>query len=168
MPSIYSENSLYIEKALQHAFIAKLYQAIWQTESRGLLEVSTTEIDDRGCDVVLSLGDVTRHVQFKSNHQGGRRGMADVNVGLGKKPSGCVVWYEYDPATLDIQKHYFFGGLPGEPLPDLTEFKVAKNSRANADGVKTERHNVRSVPKSRFKAVESFEELVVLLFGELR
>jgi len=163
MPRSIPENSLYVEKALQHAFLAKLHQVIWASEARPLLEVSAAEIDNRGYDVVLSLGAVTRHVQLKSTQLGGKRRSADVHVGLAEKGSGCVVWHEYDPATLEIHHFLFFGGRPGERLPDLTAFKVARKSRGNAEGVKTDRRSVRLVPRSRFKSVASVEELLVQL-----
>jgi hypothetical protein len=167
MPRSIPENSLYIEHALQHAFLAKLYQLVWASDARPLLEVSTAEIDNRGYDVVLSLGRVTRHVQLKSNRLGGRRRSADVHVWLAEKSSGCVVWYEYDPLTLEISNYLFFGAPPGERLPDLSGSKVAKKSRGNAEGIKTDRRNVRLVPRTRFEQVASIEDLLVRLFGEL-
>lgn len=167
MPRNISEHSLYVEKALQHVFLSKLYQLVWADEGCPLLEVSTAEIDNRGYDVVLSLGGVTRHVQLKSNRLDGKRRSADINVGLAQKNSGCVVWYEYDPATLEIHHFLFFGGLPGKRLPDLTKFKVAKKSRGTAEGVKTDRRSVRLVPRSEFQTVGSLKELLVHLFGEL-
>jgi hypothetical protein len=167
MPRSIPENSLYIERTLQHAFLAKLCQLVWANEASPLLEVSTAEIDNRGYDVVLSLGTVTRHVQLKSNRLGGKRRNADVHVGLAEKESGCVVWYEYDPASLEISNYRFFGGLPGKRLPNLAKFKVAKKSRGNAAGLKTDRRNVRLVPRNRFRAVSSLKDLLVRLFGEL-
>jgi hypothetical protein len=168
MPRSIPENSLYVESTLQHAFLAGILRLVWANETGDLLEVSKAEIDNRGYDVVLSLGSVTRHVQLKSTIRGGRRRTADVHVGLAEKASGCVVWYEYEPASLEFRDFHFFGGAPGERLPDLDEFKVATKSRGNADGVKTPRRSVRNVPKNRFTKLASLEEVVVKLFGHQR
>jgi hypothetical protein len=151
---------------VQHAVLAKICKLVWVDDERPLLEVSTAEIDNRGYDVVLSLGAVVRHVQLKSTQEGGKRSKVDVHVGLTDKPSGCIVWYEYDPATLEIRRYHFFGSTPGESLPDLAAFKVAKKSRGNSAGVKTARRSVRLVHKSKFESDLTAEELLIRLFGE--
>jgi hypothetical protein len=160
-----SENSLYVEHALQHEFLAKLYQAIWKDENRSLLEVSTAEIDNRGYDVVLSLGSITRHVQLKSSVLGGSTDEVTVSLELSKKPSGCVVWYEYESDTLEVQHFFYFGGKPGERLPDIADFPVARHTRANSEGVRSERPNIRRIKLTQFVSVKSLDELVGLLFG---
>ena len=162
--SIY-KNSLYVEKTLQHSFLARLYERVWENEDLPLMEVSTAEIDNSGYDVVISIGSITRHIQLKSSKVGGRTSSVPVNLQLAKKPSGCVVWYEYDPATLDIQNYRFFGNRPGEGLPDISSSPVAKNTRANAKGVKSERPNIRRIKQNQFKLVKNLDELLDLLFG---
>jgi hypothetical protein len=93
-----SENSLYIEKTLEHLLLAQLSQTFWRRSGRHLLEIASAEIDNKGFDVVLTLGHSTRHVQLKTMKLGGKRAKIDVNVGLGTKPSGCVL-FTYDDAS---------------------------------------------------------------------
>lgn len=160
-----SENSLYVEHALQHVFIGRIYQEIWKDDDRPLLEVSLAEIDNRGYDVVLSLGEITRHVQLKSSVDGGSTDEVTVSLELSKKPSGCVVWYEYDPHSLEIERYFFFGDLPGKPLPNIAGLPVARHTRANAEGVRSERPNIRRVKRRQFKPVKNIRQLISLLFG---
>lgn len=59
----------------------------------------------------------------------------------------------------------YFGGSPGQGLPVVDSFKVAKHTKANAQGIKGERPAIREIPKSRFKEVKDITELITLLFG---
>ena len=155
-----SENSLYVEKTLEHLLLANLSQVIWRRKSRKLLEIATAEIDNKGFDVVLTLGAVTRHVQLKSLKLDGRRDNIDINIGLGLKPSGCVLVCEYDPNTLVFEKFHFFGNAPGKRLSNIKAFPIAKNP-----GRKTPRRNVRKIPKTLFKPVSTIEGVADKLFG---
>jgi hypothetical protein len=155
-----SENSLYIEKTMEHLLLAKLSQVIWRSKSRGLLEIATAEIDNKGFDVVLTLGDITRHVQLKCLKLGGKRSNIDVNVGLGLKPSGCVLLCEYDPDKLEFERFRFFGNVPGKRLAKISDLPVATNP-----GRKTPRKNVRKIPKSRFETIATIDAVVEKLFG---
>ncbi len=82
-----------------------------------------------------------------------------------EKPSGCVVWVYFDPESLEIGPFLYFGGAPGEKLPNLDSFRPAKHTKGNAQGVKAERLNHRVVGKSRFTYIESIEDLWQRLFG---
>jgi hypothetical protein len=164
MPRGISENSLYIEKTLLHLFLAQLSQVVWTQEESPLLEISSAEIDNRGYDVVLSVGRITRHVQLKSEKTGGRRRNADINLGLAEKPSGCVVWSEYKPDSLEFVQFFFFGAAPGKRLPDIGNYPVALNARRNAIG-RMPRKNVRLVSKKHFEEIGSIEALAEKLFG---
>lgn len=84
---------------------------------------------------------------------------------LGAKPSGCLVFMWFDQQTLDLGPFAFFGGKPGEPLPDLAGFKVGKHTKANAEGVKAERPNIRTLPLSKFDRLTTIEQVVARLFG---
>ncbi len=53
----------------------------------------------------------------------------------------------------------------GVRLPEIANFKVAKHSKGNAQGVKLERPNVRVIQKNRFESVATIDELVLRLFG---
>ena len=89
-----------------------------------------------------------------------------IQESLGDHPSGCIVWIRLnDDLTFD---HFlWFGGEPGQPMTDLTTFKRAKHSRANAQGVKKERVQTRTVPKSAFDKLPDMAALVGTLFGAM-
>jgi hypothetical protein len=66
---------------------------------------------------------------------------------------------------MDLGPYLFFGNLPGRPLPDLAQFKIAKHTKGNAEGIKLERPGVRVVPKSQFHKFDTIEEVYRALFG---
>jgi hypothetical protein len=71
----------------------------------------------------------------------------------------------FDPKTLELGPFAFFGGAPGQKLPNLAGMKVGKHTKGNAQGVKTERPNIRTIPLSKFEQVVSIEQIVTRLFG---
>lgn len=148
------ENSTYVEKALYHTFLGQLYQALW--ENGYLLEVSTAEIDRWGYDVILSVGECTRHVQLKS----GKSKKVNVHGSLVNKRNGCIVWLTYDTKSLEITGYYFFGSIIDQKFPDLSTYHKVKH-------LKKERKYAYSIPKSRFKKVDSIEEILMLLFEDI-
>jgi len=159
-----SENSLYIEKTLEQSLLAKLSQVAWRKRKSKLLEIATAEIDNKGFDVVLTVGKITRHVQLKCLKLGAKRRNVDVNVGLFDKPSGCVLLCEYNPSDLEFTGFYFFGNSPGKRLPDIRKLPVALNPRRSLKG-RTPRKNVPNIPKRRFAQVSKIEGVVEKLFG---
>jgi hypothetical protein len=52
-------------------------------------------------------------------------------------------------------------------LPNLStaSYDVVRHSKANAKGVKSERPNLRSVPRRAFTKLDNVEDLVMALFG---
>ncbi len=82
-----------------------------------------------------------------------------------EKPSGCVAWLVFDPDTLALGPFFWYGGEPGERLPDISSLPVATHTKGNALGVKAARPNVRVVTLSKFKKLNSIAELVEQLFG---
>lgn len=61
--------------------------------------------------------------------------------------------------------YLFFGGPPRQRLPDLSDFRVAKHTKANAQGVKKERPAIRVIPKGKFEVVDDTRALLEKLFG---
>jgi len=116
--------------------------------------------------LVVAYRKVVRHIQLKAMTEGGKRN--DVNIGLKlmEKPSGCVVWIVVTP-QLDLSSFLWFGGAPGQPLPDISSLKVVKHTKGNAEGIKTERPNHRLVPRSRFEQVGTLDVLPERLLGPL-
>jgi hypothetical protein len=97
--------------------------------------------------------------------RGGKRREIGVSLSLAGKPSGCVIWMIHDSTTLELGPFLWFGGAPGEPMPDSGR-KVARHTRGDANGLKGERSHHRLIARSRFVKVESVAELVMLLFGQ--
>lgn len=161
--SVSSHHSSALEKLLEHRFLADLTTALWRRGERQI-EVLRSEVDDAGYDIVLEVGRILRHIQLKARHRGGKRRNVNLNVRLAAKPSGCVVWMDYDPPTLELGPFLWFGGAPGEPLPGLGD-RVGRHTKGNKDGEKLPRPDQRIVRESAFEIVSGIDELVERLFG---
>lgn len=152
------------EKVFEHIFLGQLGAELL---ARGVeySELHST-VDWDGFDVLLEAGSIQRHTQLKVMRRGGARADLTVNTRLAMRPSGCVVWLTYDPATRDFCDIRWFGGSPGEPLPDLGD-KIAKHTRANSKGVKSERWDHRVLAASRLERLSDLSHLVDRMFGQL-
>lgn len=162
MPVDRARNSRSHEQMIEHAFLSDLMQEIWF--SRGeVVEVSKAEVDAWGYDVVLSVGDITRHAQLKSPKNGSK---LDVHALLGKKPSGCVVWVIAQEEANRLKFTYrYFGGKPGAALPDVTRFPLALHDRYASDGTRHKRVAKYRVPPTEFTRPGTTAELANRLFG---
>lgn len=147
------------EKMLEHAFLTELARALWRSGRRDF-EFLRAEVDRGGYDVAVECGGVLRHIQLKSRHRAGKATEVSLALALADKPSGCAVWIDYDPLTLDIGPFLWFGGAPGEKLPALGD-KVTRHSKGN----KQERPAHRTIKRSGFKTIETMDALAVTLFG---
>ncbi len=165
--AVHSEHSSYREKLLEHLFIGEVLRHLWR-QGDMTAEFLRPEVDSGGYDLVIACNDIIRHIQLKSSYHGAKTARQSVNVRLAEKPSGCVVWVVFDPKTLAIGPFFWFGGKPGEPLPDIWSFPIAKHTRGNAYGVKAERPNIRVLKRAAFEQVASVSELVGRLFGKHR
>jgi hypothetical protein len=159
--------SSFFEQLVEHAFVSEVLQEVYYGRGQ-VVEVLRSEVDSYGYDLILECNGVMRHVQLKTSRPDGRASGQKVHTKLGEKPGGCVVWVirHECPETRRVRLSYrFFGGVAGEPLPDLSGFKVAKHNKGNASGVKKERPAIRVIPKSRFRLIDTTAELVSVLFG---
>jgi hypothetical protein len=142
-------------------FVGDVLRALWR---RGVtdVEILRSEFDARGYDVVMSRGSVVRHIQFKTQKD------RDVkfNLALGEKPSGCVIWIGVDE-YLNLKHFRWFGGLPGQPLPEIKDFKVVQRETRNKAGERPDRRNHRMVPKRAFEVLETIDEVIEHLFGKI-
>lgn len=152
------------ERIIEHVFVGELLRRLWVLGIADV-ELLRSEVDAGGYDLVLCHKAVVRHVQFKSVVEGGRAASVTVNLKLAEMPSGCIVWLVVGP-DLALRAFRWFGGRPGEPLPDVSARQTARHARANAQGVKQVRPGHRVLQSRDFQALHSLDELVERLFGE--
>ena len=157
--------SSYREKLIEHLFIGEILKLSWMSDQCSI-EVSKPEVDSQGYDLIIENNSCLRHVQLKTSAIGARASGQKVHVALGHKHSGCVVWIYFNEDTLQLGPFLFFGNEPGKPLPNIQEFRIAKHTKANAQGTKNERPEIRVIPKGQFTVLNSIEELSGALFGE--
>lgn len=157
------EHSSFREKLIEHLFIGEMLKLSWLKDGCQL-EVMKPEVDNAGCDVVLEDNNIIRHIQLKTSKLGAKASGQKVNVRLANKPSGCIVWIIFDEDTLELCSFYFFGAEAGKPLTGLENAKIAKHTKANADGIKAERPNIRTINKGQFIRYDSIEALYNILF----
>ncbi len=160
----HSEYSMLRESILEHFFLGELGKELWQRGSYEM-EILQAEIDAAGYDVVLTLGEVTRHVQLKTKVLGGRASSWSISSRLCKKPSGCIVVMYIDGDDLRINYYGYFGGVPGAPMPDISTGPVSKHTKANAQGYKAARKQHFDVRESRFDRPLGLVDLVDRLVG---
>jgi hypothetical protein len=161
--SAHSFDSSLREQALGHLFLGQLLAFMWL--NGGLdIEVLKSEVDRGGYDVVLESNGIIRHIQLKSSFRGSKVREVDVSTKLLRKPSGCIVWLEFDRESLAIESYYWFGGKAGTALPDLGA-RVARHSKGNSEGEKNERPIHRVLTRGRFEALTNISEVIGRLFG---
>lgn len=152
--SMHSVHSTLRERIVEHVFVGEALRTLWR---RGItdVEVLRSEFDAHGYDLVMGRGAVVRHIQFKT---GIRSKPAPVSVGraLADKPSGCVIWISVS-LTLDLGPFWWFGAVPGQPLPDLSSFASPKRIGRRESGERPLRTNHSKVPASRFRRVETLD-----------
>lgn len=165
-PATALQSSFY-EQLVEHVFISEILQEAWYRHEK-TIEVLRSEIDASGYDVVLECNSIIRHIQLKTSAEGGKTAYQNVNIHLADKPGGCIIWLvrAEDAVTCRMRLSYrYFGGAPGEPLPALDAFPVARHTKGDATGFKRERPGIRRVPKTAFTAIDSTSGLIDRLFG---
>jgi hypothetical protein len=160
--SAHSSHSSLREQALGHMFLGQLLAFMWRNGARDI-KVLKSEVDRGGYDVVLEANGVIRHVQLKSSFQGSKVREVDVSTKLLRKPGGCILWLEFDPESLEIERYYWFGSKAGTALPDLGE-RISRHSKGNSEGEKNERPIHRVLTRGRFEALASIGEVVERMF----
>jgi hypothetical protein len=160
--SVHFESSTYREKLLEHLFIGEVLRYLW---SQGVTnaDLLRPEVDNGGYDLVITCNSVTRHIQLKASYTQAKTREQTINTRLAEKPSGCVIWLRFDATTLELGPFLWFGGPPGQPLPDIRTRRIGKQPGGN----KKERPNTRELPKSVFEKIATIAELVGRLFGPL-
>jgi hypothetical protein len=159
----HSHHSSQREAMLEDLFVGEVMRRMWLAGIYDL-EVLKPQVDDSGYDLVFETNSIVRHVQLKSTMRESKVQGANVHLRLAGKPSGCVIVVEFD-REFNLGPFYWFGGAPGERLPDILSLKVARHTKANSQGQKNERPDVRVIPRSKFLRVATVGEVVDLLFG---
>lgn len=154
-------NSSLREMIVEHLFIGEALRILWRS---GIVDVEIlrSEIDAYGYDLVISSGQLVRHVQLKS---GTKLKKVSISRDLATKPSGCLIFIQVDN-NLDHGPYFTFSGEAGNPLPDLSAFRTTKRATANSLGEKPQRVNHVDVPVSAFKKFESLSHLMSSLLGK--
>jgi hypothetical protein len=153
------------ERIVEHVFVGEALRRLWRKGVTNV-EVLRSEFDAGGYDLVMSHGRIVRHIQFKTSMAGGHAASVKASLKLMDKPSGCIIWIMVT-SELELDSYRWLGGPPGNPLPDIRNMKVAKHTKANAKGKKAERPDQRIIPRSRFDALGSLDEVMERLFGPL-
>lgn len=161
--SKHNKESSYREKLIEHLFIGELLKLSW-LKHKCNLEVASPEVDNAGYDVIAECYGVVRHIQLKASHTSSSTNSQKVHIKLADKPSGCLIWVIFNEDTLVFDRFLYYGGIAGEPLPSLNELKVAKHTKGNKDGVKTDRPNIRVINKGQFEVFKSVHALFSKLF----
>ena len=158
------EKSALRERIIEHAFVGDALRFLWR---RGVVDVEVlkSEFDAHGYDLVLARGDVVRHIQFKTGTTK-KPGDVSVSLALAGKPSGCVLWIQVSP-DLEMKSFFWFGGAPGDPLPQIEAYVQTRRPTHNKDGERPLRKNHRLVPSEKFKRLEKFGDVLEALFGNL-
>lgn len=166
-----ADNSHYIhsvlrERIVEHVFVGEALRQLWK---RGALDVEVlrSEFDAGGYDIVMSYRKIVRHIQLKSVTEAGKTARVNVSLKLMQKPSGCVIGIVVSPRDLQLKSYRWLGEAPGEPLLNDPNWKIAKHTKANAEGKKLEKANHRIVPLSRFIKLPDMDAVLHRLFGPL-
>jgi hypothetical protein len=143
------------ERIVEHIFVGDALRALWR---RGVtdVEVLRSEFDAYGYDLVFTRGSIVRHIQLRTQKDRDIK----VSLALGDKPSGCVIWSGIDE-HLNLKHFRWFGGLPGQPLPEIKNLKLVRRETHNKAGKQPERRNHRIVPKRAFE----MDDVLTKLFG---
>ena len=158
----HSEHSVLRERIVEHVFVGDALRALWR---RGVtdVEVLRSEFDAHGYDLVMSRGPVVRHIQFKTGVRP-KPNRVSLSSALALKPSGCVIWIQVTQG-LDLGPFWWFGGLPGEPLPSLEAFRNPSRIGRRADGDRPLRPGHRQLPASAFRRLNDLDVVLETLFG---
>ncbi|MDB4731653.1 hypothetical protein OAF74_02320 [bacterium] len=165
--SKHSEHSVFREKLVEHLFVGELLKYSWLM-GNCTLELASPEVDNSGYDLIAEDRGVVRHIQLKSTFIGAKTSRQKIHTRLAEKSSGCMVWLCFDSTTLQLGPFLFFGGAPGEQLPDLDRTKVARHTKGDQTGYKAERPRIREINKGLFTRYENIQDVYNALFGQYK
>lgn len=161
VPDRHTHASSYREMILEHHFISEVLRHIWSSTSHSdLPEITHSEVDDNGYDVVIEWKSVVRHIQLKSTVS--KDAAVRVNTSLCRKPSGCVVLMTCERDLNDVRYHWL-GGSASARL-ELPACKPARHTRGNRLGIKGQSISSVMIARRAFTPLEGVHELVERLF----
>ena len=120
-PEFVYRNSRFFENLQEHRFLCDLATHLVLREPPYLLNILKAEVDMFGFDLVLSVGEQTRHLQMKTRSGIPPSNAYQISETIWTIPGGCVVWMLYSQSTLEPTSYY----LLGFPLPGIDEFSLA-------------------------------------------
>ena len=157
--------SSYREMLIEHVFVSEVMKYAWYHDEH--IEVLKPQTDDAGYDLVLGCKGIYRHVQLKTKSKDATARSVNLNIALASPDkSGCIIWIVFDPDTIELGPYLWFGDLPGQPISNTDDLPVAKHNKANAQGQKLERPNIRKVKQSLFTPLENIDGVMHKLFGD--
>lgn len=160
-----ARRSSHVENVLTHSFIAKIAQELWRRDPGIDLQVFKADVDDAGFDLVLGCNDTMRFIQIKQTYLQGNAVKYSIRLDFARLKGACAVVLVYNAADLEIDHCLFFGGAPGEPMPDIEGNPTSLSpGRRTADGKRKSRENYRDVPRREFQRLLHTSELVDRLF----
>lgn len=164
MTAAHYTHSTLRERIAEHVFVGDALRTLWRLGIHDV-EVLRSEFDAHGYDLVMARGPVVRHIQFKT---GTAKRPSKVSLArvLAEKPSGCAIWMRLDQ-DLNMGPYFWFGGVPGQPLPAIDGYPNALRPTRNKEGVRPVRVNHHEVPGSSFMLRDSLVEILEDLLGDL-
>ncbi|GAB3162223.1 hypothetical protein GCM10027059_14400 [Myceligenerans halotolerans] len=161
-----SRNSVAFERMAEATFLSDLLQEMWFARGE-VVDVLHSTVDAFGYDLVLWTPTVTRHVQLKTKRKRARTARYNLGKQLETLPAACVIVIEWERSVSESRMdltYRWLGNGPHEPISPLGE-RIAKHTKANAQGVKNKREGLRVVPLGAFDRIGSMSELAARLFG---
>ena len=157
-------DSNYLENAYRYVLVAELIRKGNQLNFPRF-DILFSETPDEGYDIVLGCNGKYRFIELKADYGRKRKANVKVSMNLMNRPNGCVVWVLVDPTDLTITNYMFWGADFGLTVPSMIGFNTAKHTKANKDGIKNLRSNIKKIPKSAVTMMPDLESLIRKLFA---
>ena len=146
---------------IEHLFVGELLRVLWPRR----VEVMKPWVDDGGYDLVMEFNGITRHIQLKTSKRDAKTAQQKIHQRLREKPGGCVIWIRFDDREFDLGPFLWFGGPPRERLPCLSGYPIARHTKGDSSGNKSERPEIREIPKRDFTELKDISKVIEKLFG---
>lgn len=143
-------NSVMREKLCLHIFLSDIYKLCWKNEKYKDIQILFPEIDSSGADIVIVHKQVSCFIQLKSINKNSSTYKFPINKELFNQSSFCVLLFTLDEETISINYRIF-------KKKENLDYKNAKHSKANAEGIKKERPNIIELPKTEFADIRNTE-----------